>query len=181
MTDRQIINLLIQRNEDGIVEAQRLYGPRLARIAASFLPREDAEECLNDMYLAVWKHIPPDDPNDLLSYMATILRNLSKNRLRAAAADKRRGSTVSLTDELYDCIPDPNANTEEEALLLVADSLNHFLEKQPVYKRQMFVLRYWYGKSIPEISEHFGFSNANTEKMLNRMRIKLKIAMREGL
>ena len=62
MTDRQIIELFLKRDENGIAETERLYGARLTRIAEAFLSREDAEECVSDTYLAAWNHIPPDEP-----------------------------------------------------------------------------------------------------------------------
>ena len=69
MTDRSIIELLKERDERGLTEIEQAYGGRLRRIAESLLSKEDAEECVNDLYLALWKHIPPDEPVNLPSYM----------------------------------------------------------------------------------------------------------------
>ena len=107
MTDREIIQLFIQRDEEGIAETERVYGARLLRIAEGLLPREDAEECLNDLYQALWDHIPPDEPAHFLSYAVTILKNLARNRLRDMNVKKRFRETVTLSDELADILPDP--------------------------------------------------------------------------
>ena len=90
MTDRSIIELLKERDERGLTEIEQAYGGRLRRIAESLLSKEDAEECVNDLYLALWKHIPPDEPVNLPSYMGAILRNLARDRWKAENRAKRR-------------------------------------------------------------------------------------------
>lgn len=148
MTDRQIIELFLQRNEDGIAEISRRYGARLTRIARELLSKEDAEECVNDLYLVMWKHIPPDEPAHLFSYMITILKNISREKWSANHAAKRSTELVTLSDELAECIPDLRANTEAEAVFLASDTLNRFLGKQTWVNREMFILRYWYGRFL---------------------------------
>ena len=179
MTDRQIIELFLQRNEDGIAEISRRYGARLTRIARELLSKEDAEECVNDLYLVMWKHIPPDEPAHLFSYMITILKNISREKWSANHAAKRSTELVTLSDELAECIPDLRANTEAEAVFLASDTLNRFLGKQTWVNREMFILRYWYGKSITEIARMYGFTKARTEKTLTRMRARLRKALME--
>jgi RNA polymerase sigma-70 factor (ECF subfamily) len=177
MTDRQIIELFLQRDECGIAELERQYGARLTRIAEGFLSREDSEECVNDTWLAAWNHIPPDEPRDLFAYLAVILRNMALNRLMAEQAEKRSAEVVELSEELAACIPDPKADTEGEALFSLSDVLNHFLQTESPEKRKMFVLRFWYGKSFREIAERFGCSEAKVQKALNRMKHRLKKAL----
>ena len=174
MTDRQIIELFLQRDESGIAELERQYAGRLTRIAEGFLSREDSEECLNDTWLAAWNHIPPDEPRDLFAYLAVILRNLALNRLKAEQAVKRSAVMVELSDELAACIPDPKADIEGEALLSLSDVLNRFLDAESPEKRKMFVLRFWYGKSFREIADRFGCSEAKVQKTLNRMKHRLR-------
>ena len=173
MTDRQIIELFLQRDESALQEVTRLYGRRLTRIAEQLLSKEDAEECVNDLYLTMWNHIPPDEPERLFAYMSVILKNISREKLSANKAAKRNAELVELSDELAACIPDPNANTEEEAVFRVSNTLNEFLNKQSRANREIFVLRYWYGQSIKEIAKHSGFSQAKTEKTLFRMKQRL--------
>jgi len=179
MTDRQIIELYLKRNEEGIAETRREYGMRLMRIAEGLLSKEDAEECVNDVYLAAWNHIPPDEPAHLMPYLVKILRNLARNRLRDQNALKRHVELVELSDELIDVIPDPKADTEAEAIHAVRDTLNHFLSAQDPVKQKMFVLYYWYGLGVGEIAERLGFSFAKVDKALTRMKKKLRAAFRE--
>ena len=174
MTDRQIIELFLHRDESGIAELERQYGARLTRIAEGFLSREDSEECVNDTWLAAWNHIPPDEPRNLFAYLAVILRNKALNRLKAEQAKKRSVEVVELSEELAACIPDPKADTENEALSSFSDVLNRFLQAESPENRKMFVLRFWYGKNFREIAERFGCSEAKVQKTLNRMKHQLK-------
>ena len=177
MTDRSIIELLEKRDEEGLREAERQYGQRLRRIAERLLSKEDAEECVNDVFLALWNHVPPEKPENLMAYMTVILKNNARNRWSAEKAVKRNAEMVSFSEEMASCIADPRSNTEDEAILSVMDVINTFLGKQKPERREMFILRYWYGLSTEEISEKFGFSIAKVEKTLSRM----QAAFRKGL
>ena len=179
MTDRSIIELLKERDERGLTEIEQAYGGRLRRIAESLLSKEDAEECVNDLYLALWKHIPPDEPVNLPSYMGAILRNLARDRWKAENRAKRRAEIVAFSEEMAGCMRDPRADTEAEAILIVRDVVNGFLKKQKPEKREMFILRYWYGMSIGEIAERYGCTVAKAEKTMTRMQAAMKKAIRE--
>ena len=62
-TDQRIIDRLFARSEEGLTLLQTRYGKLCHRIALNLLGnREDAEECVNDTYLAVWNTIPPTAP-----------------------------------------------------------------------------------------------------------------------
>ena len=62
MRDVEIVKLFMKRDERAIAELEGQYGRRLFRAAERLLSREDAEECVNDTWLQVWNHIPPDEP-----------------------------------------------------------------------------------------------------------------------
>ena len=55
MTDRQIIDLFCARDETAIAEAEKKYGDHCRAAAMRVLGNVcDAEECVNDMWLAAW-------------------------------------------------------------------------------------------------------------------------------
>ena len=54
--------------------------------------RQDAEEAVNDTYLAVWNTVKPQKPNHLAGYVYATGRNISLDRLKYLSADKRNGS-----------------------------------------------------------------------------------------
>lgn len=179
MRDNEIIQYYLKRDERGIAETRDIYGERLIRIAENLLSREDAEECVSDVYLTMWNNIPPDAPEYLLAYAVRILRNLAMNRIKASNAGKRRAELVGLTDAFADILPDPNADTEEEAILRVSDTLNRFLGRQTRKKRDIFILYYWYGKSMEDIAVQYAMSYAGVRKLLYRMQREVKRAVKE--
>ncbi len=78
MEDREIIRLFLARDENAIKELDKKFRPLAKHIAFNILGNEeDAEECINDAYYAVWNNIPPADPNSLPAYLGTIVRNIS--------------------------------------------------------------------------------------------------------
>ena len=181
MKDSEIIELYFARSEDAITETDKKHGSFCRSVTFGILgSREDSEECVNDTYLALWNHIPPDEPENLPAYMIQILKNRARDRLRAQNALKRSAENVELSDVLSSSIPNPSLNTEEDAILAASDVLNRFLRGLPKEKRILFVLRFWYEKSIEEIAETLGFSVAKTTKTLYRLKDAFKKALREG-
>ncbi len=170
MEDNQILALLFDRNEQGLKELDAKYGTRLKHLAMGILPEEDALECVNDTYLAVWNSIPPKRPEYLFAYTAKICRNLALNRLEWKSAAKRNAVVVELSEELSQCIPDTSANMEDREL---ARLIGAFLKTLPETKRSLFLRRYWYGESVRELSKAFGYRESKVKSILFRLRNQL--------
>ena len=63
MDDKTILQMLWQRAEQALDTIARKYGKRLYATALNILGcSQDAEESVNDTYLAVWNAIPPQNP-----------------------------------------------------------------------------------------------------------------------
>lgn len=179
MEDEEIIELLFQRNEQGLHELEQKYGRRLKLLAERILPGEDAKECLNDTYLAVWNNIPPKCPQFLFAYTAKICRNLALNKVEWNQAEKRNAVMVELSEELEQCIPSDAAITGQQEL---GELLTGFLKELPEEKRRIFVRRYWYGESIQELAQSFGYLESKVKSMLFRTRKQLwKELKKEGI
>lgn len=169
MEDKQIIDMLWNREEEGLKALQEQYCVRLTALAGNYVSAEDAQECMNDVLLAVWDSIPPNRPDNLFAYSAKICRNKALNMLRRGACRKRRAQVVELTMELQNVIPD---KVEEENIL--ADLINAFLEQERAQDRYLFVHRYWFGESIRELSGQTGYSESRVKSRLFRMRKRLR-------
>ena len=66
MDDKKIIELFFARDEEALAQTEKKYGALCKYIASNILAiREDAEECVSDVMLALWQNIPPDCPRDL--------------------------------------------------------------------------------------------------------------------
>lgn len=179
MDDNKIIDLYFARSENAISETSVKYGAYCYSIAHNILSsREDAQECVNDTYLAAWNSIPPQRPVRLPAYLGKITRYLSLDRWKRHFAAKRGGGEVPLVlEELADCIS--GGETPEESLLQKEQlrCLNAFLETLPKTERKVFLCRYWYMETVPEIAGRFGFSKSKVTSMLHRTRGKLCVAM----
>ena len=101
MDDDRIIELFFARSEQAVTELSRKYGTVCRRTAENILnDRRDAEECLNDAYLAVWNTVPPQRPDPLLSYVCRIVRNQALKRYHANAARKRNSVYDAALEEI---------------------------------------------------------------------------------
>ena len=88
MDEKQIIAMLWNREEDGIKALQDQYAAKLKMLAGHFVSAQDAEECMNDVLLAVWDSIPPNRPDNLFAYSARICRNKALNMIRSMERQK---------------------------------------------------------------------------------------------
>lgn len=173
MPDQEILDLFWSRQEEAITQTQSRYGNRLELLAQRILGNvEDAQECVNDTYLAAWNTIPPQKPQSLFAYLAKICRNFALGKLDWRNAAKRRVQMVELTQELENCIADPGAPNvlEQEAL---GQALNRFLEGLTRDNRVIFLRRYFFMDSIKEIAAHCGISESKVKTQLHRTRMKL--------
>ena len=173
MEDTKIIELFWARDEDAIRQTDAAYGRRLHTLAKKILlNREDAEESVNDTYLKTWEAIPPHRPNCFFAFLAAICRRLSLNRLDWKLAAKRNAEVVSLTQEMELCIPDPVHDRALEGKEL-GRLLDMFLESLPKDSRLIFLRRYWYVDTIPEIARRYGMTESKVKMQLSRTRAKL--------
>ncbi len=84
MDESRIIDLLWVRAEQAIDALSKAFGCRLQQTAMNILNDPlDAEESVNDTYLAVWSIIPPRRPDPLSGFVYKIGRNIALDRLRA--------------------------------------------------------------------------------------------------
>ncbi len=181
MEDAQIVDLYWQRSGEAIPVTAERYGNYCAAVARNILADDrDAEECVNDTWLAAWNSMPDNRPAALPPYLGKISRNLALDRLAARRAAKRgSGETPAVLEDLAECLPggeDPESAAEVKEL---ADRINRFLRTLPETERLIFVSRYWYMAPIEETAERFGFTRVKTAAMLHRTRKKLHTQLKK--
>ena len=130
MIDQELIALFLARSEEAVPALAAQYGPYCRAVAAQLLadPR-DVDECLNDVWLSVWRAIPPTRPEHFKGWLAAIVRN------RALAMGRENGRRPPTVDEaaleLASCLPpspDPAGESEYRAL---TEAVERFLRAQP--------------------------------------------------
>ena len=143
MDDEKIIELFFARSEQAIAELAEKYGSVCGRVAENILgSRADAEECVNDAYLAVWNAVPPVRPDPLGAYVCRIARNLALKKYRANTAAKRNSAYDIALDEIADCFPSASSVEDEMEAKEVAAHIDRFLAGLDGENRMLFVRRY---------------------------------------
>ena len=183
MNDSQIIDLFFERSEQAIVLLSEKYGAFCLKLAEGIVnDRQDAEECVNDAYLALWNRIPPERPDPLLSYLSRIVRNLALKKYHEKTAQKRNSRFDVALEEIADSFP--SADSVEAAFEAdeLARLVNRFLETLDEPGRVLFVRRYWYAEDIAELAALFQISRHAVSVRLSRIRKALRQYLkREGI
>jgi len=180
MEDSLILDMFFERNENAIKETEKKYGSRLLGISQNITGnKSDAEECVNDTYLAAWNQIPPTRPDNYFAFLCRIVRNISYNLFHKNTAQKRSANIISLDDELSEIIPDTRSFDSNESELGAA--IDRFLRRQEKSIQLLFIRRYFYGDSISALSELSGLVESAISMRLMRIRKKLKVYLeKEG-
>ncbi len=175
MEDSTIVEMFLARNENAIKATKDKYGSKILNIAQAIVGDSfTAEECENDTYISVWNLIPPNEPKTyFIQFLTKIVRNIALDRCRQRNSVKR-AVTVSLSDELAQCLPSTEDVAATVDARLLGESINKFLKDQPKEIRIMFIRRYWYEDSISEIAEKLDINENKVKVSLHRTRKKLK-------
>ena len=176
MSNDELIALLEVKDKNALVELENKYGAYCKSIAMNILrSREDTQECLNDVYLSVWRSIPPAKPDDLKMYLAGVTRNAAINLWRRKHAQKRGSGHVELLlEELSDAAASEDTLEKLDESLALKEAFNGFLEKLRPEQRRIFLLRYWYMMPVAEIANRNSISEGAVKMILHRVRRKLR-------
>ena len=158
MQDSQIIAMYQARDERAIQKTAEKYGDYCTSIALNILQNmQDAEECVSDTWLRTWNSIPPAAPTMLGSYVGRITRNIAFDRYKASHRDKRGGGQIPLALEELGEITSTDYDVQtawREAEFM--DLINRFLRTLPERQRNVFIRRYFYTDSVPDIAIYQG-------------------------
>ena len=177
MTDREIVQLFLERDESAIAETKGMYGRLMRSVAYSIVQNvQDAEECENEACLKAWNSIPPNKPQRLCAYLCKIARRTALDRYDYNNAAKRSHSVP--LDELADCIAAAGCAEDRLSEGTLTQLLNDFLESSDRDTRVIFMRRFWFGDSIADIAKqlHVGQSmvKSRLSRTLKRLREYLK-------
>lgn len=175
MKDASIVKLYWERSEKAIIETDLKYGKLCRHLSDNILNNlSDAEECVNDSYLAVWNAIPDARPENFSAFLCRIVKNLSFKRLEHITAQKRKPEMLVSLEELQDCISssaNPQASYDAAEL---AEVISGFLRKQDELSRNIFLRRYWYYDSVKCIANDYGMKEEKISQILFKIRKKLR-------
>ena len=174
MDDKKIITLLWQRAESAIDALAQKFGSRLMRTAVNILTDpQDAEESVNDTYLALWNAIPPARPIPLSAYVYKTGKNQALKLLRQKTAGKRNSSYDISLEELSDILTGDALEEQMDARLL-GQAIDRFLDTLSKDDRVLFLRRYWFGDSVADLARSRRCSTGSISVRLHRIRTQLK-------
>ena len=175
-TDEEIVALYWSRNEEAIRQTADTLGHYCYTVAYNILGNtEDAEECVNDTYLALWNAIPPARPASLKHFVTRILRNLALNRYKEQNRDKRGGGQVPLAlEELSEVVSDTEDIPADYAKKELLKSISVFLRGCSARDRGIFLDSYVRLESTETLSARYRIKEAQVLLILSRTRKKLK-------
>lgn len=175
MDDSELISMFFARTESALEAFTQKYGRLMRGIAGNILRDErDAEECVQDACLAVWNSIPPKKPDSLMAYAAGVVRNISTKRYHSNTAKKRNSFYDAALDELIECLSSKDSPENEVLAGELTELLNRFLANEKADNRVIFVRRYWFSDSIPDIARRLGMTENNVSVRLHRTRERLR-------
>ena len=181
MDDKKIIDLFFARDENAIAEIEKKYGALCRYIAGNILDqREDVEECVSDVMLALWNAIPPDRPEDLRAYVGRSVRNRALVISRDTNAWKRGGRITLVGEEYLSMLDDGSDLASDYEARRAGRIVSDFLERINEDHRDIFVMRYWFGMTYRAIAEQTGHSESKVKISLMRTRKKLAEELRKG-
>ena len=171
--DEEIIKMFWNRDEKALEEFERHYRALCLKVANNITDNpEDAQECLNDLYLCLWNTIPPKQPISLKSYSCEIIRNFALQSVRKRNTKKRHGVIEELSEVVQD-IPYYDDNE-------ITDAINQFLLKQTKLNAIIFVRRYFYSEPVKDISVKTGLKENKISKILTKQRKSLREELKKG-
>lgn len=175
MEDKDIILLLKSEPSKGLCEAVSKYHSYAAVIIGRVLGKnaQDAEECLADAFVSVWKITQNgEEIQNLKGCIAYAARNFAINRYK------------KLRREQAEDIDGLELPSEDDVVLGFEDSSNTRTVQELVYSmdepdREIFVRKYFLMESIKEIARRTMLDEIQIKNRLYRGRIKLRRELEE--
>lgn len=151
----------------------REFGPRLSRLAASYVDeRADRDDLLQEILLAVWRALPTFRGQ---SSLRTFIYRVAMNRAATFRGRRYRRADYEVSDALQDSSPQPDARLEE------VDEREHLARAIRVLPPTLrdVVLPYLDDLSAGEIAELLGITENNVRVRLARARQHLRTLLEQ--
>ena len=173
MTDRVIIQRVLEGDVEAFARLVDLHYPRCARIAVRILGnREDAEEAIQDAFLRAFKAL--EDYEDRERFSAWLTRILVNQCRTVLARTKRRDALFAELDPRrldFIVAAEPDEGTWVE--------LEHVLGQLPAEQREAIVLKYADDLTYEEMSRITGAGESALKMRVQRAFARLRAMLQE--
>jgi RNA polymerase sigma-70 factor (ECF subfamily) len=174
-----LVNRLKARDESALDELYDMYFDRVyyysKRILSTFGTKEDIEECVGDVFLALWKEIYKFDEKrgSFDTFVNVKTRTVALNLRRKLQKHAEKHLNESIDD--MDISENASVSVEEEVFNKIVE--HDFLEMVDKFKepdKSYFHLRYFMNYEIKEIAKAFNTTVSSVDNRLYRCRLLLK-------
>ena len=175
-SDEEIVAMYWARDEEAIRQTDIKYRRFLISVALNILGNtQDSEECLNDTYMGAWNSIPPNRPSVLRAFLSAITRKLAISKYRTSHRQKRGlGQTFSLSD-FEDFISDDQSSYTGEQVRALGQIMSEYIQGLTKRQRYIFLSRYYYAKTIDQITAELGCSKSTVNKEIAHIKHDLRV------
>lgn len=176
LQDETLIRRMSEGSRRALDQAVERFTPYVSAaawrvLAPSAAAREDLEEVVSDVFLALWTHAAEIDPARLRAWLGTVARNKAVDRLR----------TLSPALPLREDDPDGAPGPEDQALMRdQARRLYAAVEAMEEPDRTLFLRHYYEGEKLRDAAQALGLSTSAAKIRLCRGRKRLKQQLMEG-
>ena len=176
MNDEALIRRLAAGSRTALNQAVDRFTPYVSAVAwrvlaPSAATREDLEEVVADVFLALWSHAMDIDPGRVRTWLGAVAKNKAVDRLR----------TLSPTLPLCESAADRSPGPEEEALLRErAARLLAAVEALEEPDRTLFLRHYYANEKLKDVARDLGMNQATARTRLHRGRRLLREQLMKG-
>lgn len=171
MQEKDIIQLLREKNEDGVKELMLHYGPLVRYIIAPILPNvQDQEECLSEISMKIWDKIETYDAKrgNFNTWLTALTRNTALNKARH---NNKHGDVTEIPEDLPSKEPTPEEVVlQKEKIRVIKRALSGLSDKD----RLIFYRKYYYKQSTAQIAAEMGMTERAVEGKLYRLKLQLR-------
>ena len=171
MYEQEIIELISNRDEQGMTELLRHYGPLMRYIIAPILrDPQDQEDCLSEIAMRVWDKISLFDQQrgSWHAWLTSLARNAALNRARQI-------KPILSTDDIPENTASPEPTPEEIILRQERQAaINRALRQLSQKERSLFYRKYYYLQSTAQIASELGMTERAVEGKLYRLKQQLR-------
>ena len=176
MEERRLLEQLKKRQRGALERAIDRYTPYVSTVVWRTLgpaaTREDAEEVVSDVFLALWAGADSVTGEHLRAWLAAVARNKAADRLRRAE---------QAAAPLLDSDADPAMGPEEQAETREwAARLWQAVQSLEEPDRTLFVRYYYEGEKLKDVAKELNLQPATARTRLHRGRKVLKQRLTEG-
>lgn len=175
MTENELRLLISKSQKDGFRELFRHYYSYVYSVVWRKIRlvgrKEDAEECLSDIFAQIFLHFDEIKPGMLTTYISTVAGRMAIDKYRSLTAMKNRNLN---SDELCaDVCDDENIEEKTETAQMNKVLLEKIISLgEP--DSTIIIHRFYYERTSSEIAKYLGISSVNVRMRLSRSLKRLK-------